>query len=293
MKTKRILSIALSLVLMFSILFSTNVFAASYNADAALQYAKAHWNEGGKSHKCAEFISKCLTAGGISMNYTGTGSLYKAVVNNGYATKYKISNFNSNRIKFSDYSGKISAGDVLATYCTVCGQYTHVMLISGSDKNGYVTYYAWNSNKNNATFWNNSYFCNNSSKHAPIETHVWHINSNKSNSTNTKATPIKKPALNVTSYPTTINQGASFGMRGSVAANGAKTTVTTTVTNSKGKTVLSASDTVSANSTGNIKDMNVNKKLLFNKLSKGTYTLKIVAKNNGGSSTFSIRFKVK
>ena len=82
-------------------------------------------------------------------------------------------------------------------------------------------------------------------------------------------------------------------MRGSVAANGAKTTVTTTVTNSKGKTVLSASDTVSANSTGNIKDMNVNKKLLFNKLSKGTYTLKIVAKNNGGTSTFSIRFKVK
>lgn len=108
----------------------------------------------------------------------------------------------------------------------------------------------------------------------------------------TTTNTIKKPTLNITSYPTSIKQGASYGMRGSVAANGAKTTVKTTVTNSSGKTVLSTSDTVGANSTGNIQNMNVNNKLTFNTLSAGTYTLKIVATNAKGSSPFSKNFTV-
>ncbi len=102
-----------------------------------------------------------------------------------------------------------------------------------------------------------------------------------------------RPTLSVTSYPTSINKGASFGMRGSVVSNGATTTVRTTVTNSSGKTVLSASDTVGANSTGNIRYMNVNNKLTFGSLAKGTYTLKIVASNSAGTSTFSTSFTVK
>lgn len=104
---------------------------------------------------------------------------------------------------------------------------------------------------------------------------------------------ITKPTVTVTSYPTSIKPGRSFGLRGSIKANGAKTTVKTSVINSKGKTVLSATDTIGANSTGDIKNMNANSKLSFGKLGAGTYTLKFSATNSKGTTNWEKKFTVQ
>lgn len=118
-------------------------------------------------------------------------------------------------------------------------------------------------------------------------------NTSSSKTTTSTQSTAKKPSIDVTSYPTTINQGSSYGLRGTVYANGAKTTVTTEVINSSGKVVLSATDTVSANSTGDIRYMNANNNITFNKLGAGAYTLKFTAKNSAGSKTWSNNFTVK
>ena len=59
----------LSLILgLFSMLPLSTKAAETYNASAAIAYADAHWNDG--VGLCAEFVSKCLAAGGISVpNY--------------------------------------------------------------------------------------------------------------------------------------------------------------------------------------------------------------------------------
>ena len=118
-------------------------------------------------------------------------------------------------------------------------------------------------------------------------------NTSSSKATTSTQSTAKKPSIDVTSYPTSINQGSSYGLRGTIYANGAKTTVTTEVINKSGKAVLSTADTISANSTGNIKNMNANNKITFNTLGAGTYTLKFTAKNSAGTKTWSKEFTVK
>ena len=52
--------------------------AAVYNADNALAYAKAHWNDG--KGICAEFVSDCVRAGGLNIGVEkGTGPCFRAI----------------------------------------------------------------------------------------------------------------------------------------------------------------------------------------------------------------------
>ncbi len=102
-----------------------------------------------------------------------------------------------------------------------------------------------------------------------------------------------KPTIDVTSYPTSIKKGSSYGLRGLINANGGSTEVMGYIINSKGKTVQSTKLEKTSSSKFDIRYANVNEQLLFNKLSKGTYTLKITAKNSAGTTTFSKQFKVK
>jgi len=158
---RRILSIALVLCMMVTMIPSVapvaEVSAAdakTYDADAAVNYAKNHWNDG--KGLCAEFVSDCLTAGGISVSILTTRSLRNYLVNNGYATDYLITKTQGTRIKMSDYSDKIAPGDVIINYCVNCDVYPHVMLVSGTNSSGQVTYYAHNNAANNKAYWNGS-----------------------------------------------------------------------------------------------------------------------------------------
>ena len=99
--------------------------------------------------------------------------------------------------------------------------------------------------------------------------------------------------IDLTTYPTEINYGKSFGLRGTISSNYKITSVKGYIINSSGTTVQTQSDAPNATS-ANIRYLNVNQNLKFAKLSKGTYTLKIVATDASGKSvTITKTFKVK
>jgi len=146
----KLLSLVLTLVMLIPI-FSTlelTSYAATYDPNAALNYAAAHCNDTPQySADCANFVSKCLTAGGINVNKTGTRGLYNAV--KGYGTVYKLT-LTSGKIKASSNTGKVSPGDPIFYYCNNCEVYPHVVLCGGTDKNGYITVYGHTSPQNNS-----------------------------------------------------------------------------------------------------------------------------------------------
>ena len=99
--------------------------------------------------------------------------------------------------------------------------------------------------------------------------------------------------VELTSYPTSIAKGKSYGLRGSVTSNYKISWVKGYILNSNGKIVQDTLDTPNATSM-DIRYAKVNNNLLFNKLAKGTYTLKVVARDTYGKEvTWSKQFKVK
>ena len=76
---KRISSIVLIVCMLLTVLPSEYLFirkneseayaADSYNSEAALQYAREHWNDG--VGLCAEFVSRCAQAAGVNMGVYG------------------------------------------------------------------------------------------------------------------------------------------------------------------------------------------------------------------------------
>lgn len=100
----------------------------------------------------------------------------------------------------------------------------------------------------------------------------------------------------MTSYPTSITQGDSYGLRGSVNSNYNITAVYGYILNSSGETVMSTTDTPNSTSM-NVRTANLNDKLIFNALAGGTYTLKVVANDSSGesrewSTVFTVASKV-
>ena len=99
--------------------------------------------------------------------------------------------------------------------------------------------------------------------------------------------------INVTQCPTTINEGESFGLRGEVTSNYTISSVKGYIINSNGDIVQSTTDTPKSKRM-DIRPASLNQNLLFNKLSSGKYTLKIVAKDSSGKSkTWDEAFVVK
>lgn len=88
-------------------------------------------------------------------------------------------------------------------------------------------------------------------------------------------------SINLEKYPVTLNAGSGFGLRGSVNSNYDISVVRGYVINSNGQTVLSSKDTPYSTSL-NIKSARLNNDLVFNNLSAGNYTLKVVAADSSG-----------
>ena len=75
-----LLAIVLALTMMIGVI-PMSASANSYNSDAAVSFANAHWNDG--IGLCAEFVSRCLNAGGIKIpNYAYYSSNQKSYANN-------------------------------------------------------------------------------------------------------------------------------------------------------------------------------------------------------------------
>lgn len=145
---KKIIGFLLTLSVSIGILLfsADSVIAASYNSSAALNYAAAHWND--NVGLCAEFVSNCLSAGGCSAWSRSSSALRNQLINSGLGTEYELTLNSDKSITASNYSGKLTAGDVIFYYCpgAKCSArpYVHTVLCNGADANGYVKVYAHN-----------------------------------------------------------------------------------------------------------------------------------------------------
>lgn len=98
-------------------------------------------------------------------------------------------------------------------------------------------------------------------------------------------------SINMTSYPSSINQGSGFGLRGSIDSNYNITKVSGYVLDSSGNVVLSSTDYPNSASM-NVRYANLNNDLVFNRLGSGNYTLKVVASDGVTSREWSSGFSV-
>ncbi len=148
---KKFLSGILTIVMIISLLpmssFTSSAATVTYDPDAAIAYAKAHYNDG--KGKCAEFVSDCLKAGGFTAVYnTYAKNLGRELQE--YGTKITCTGWSSNsRLKASMFKSTLSKGDVIiwenVSGATDTG---HAMLYSGkTNSEGEILVYAHNNPK--------------------------------------------------------------------------------------------------------------------------------------------------
>lgn len=174
------------LPVMNSAVTAEKVFAAaSYDRSKALEYAANHWNDG--NGLCAEFVSNCINAGGISKSKAwskGCTTLHGQLMASGLGCEYEITLKSDKSIKASDYEGKLEPGDIILFYCPGCVYidgcpYIHAVLYAGMDSEGYARCYSHN-NANNASkryyYSKRCYSCKTELKKA----YVFHFNTESS-----------------------------------------------------------------------------------------------------------------
>ena len=152
--SRRIIAIFLAVMLCFTYVppKAGRVEAAySYNVEAAMAYAAAHWSDNDGS-QCAEFVSRCVRAGGLNIpikyfaidcgnavvSHTGINYQTLKLDGNGYATRALDGNI-------------LQRGDVVMQWCPNCidsagnqGRAPHIVICAGYDSAGYAVYYGHN-----------------------------------------------------------------------------------------------------------------------------------------------------
>lgn len=157
MKTKfrKIAAFVLSLTIILTINIPA-MAARSYNANAALAYAKSHWNDG--KGLCAEFVYSCLNAGGLPLKRTtlcsGLKTQLAQLEKDGYCTGNWLTVEKSGYILVSKNKDILSPGDPIFFNCpheTDGKPFVHVIIYSGQDAQGRLKCYAHNDAMNNET----------------------------------------------------------------------------------------------------------------------------------------------
>ena len=138
-------TVAMLALIMILCTFEMPVQASGhYDKDAALSYAANHWNDG--KGLCAEFVSDCLSAGGVDCWSRSASSLRNQLINSGLGTEYVLP-LEGGAIKASDYPGQIEAGSVIFYHCSGCTDgkpFIHTVLCAGITADGYVRAYSHN-----------------------------------------------------------------------------------------------------------------------------------------------------
>ena len=136
--------LALILALVMIVVSAPYAFAAkTYNRDAAVAYAKAHWDDG--KGLCAEFVSDCLKAGGC----TAWNTVVKPLLDElkGWGTLYTVADGTTNsknwKLNKSSCNFDVKPGDVVFFYCKTCANagksgYAHTAIITGFDSKGNI-----------------------------------------------------------------------------------------------------------------------------------------------------------
>lgn len=167
----RVLILTIALVFSFTCMANAET-AVKYDANAALSYAAAHWDDGkefdGLKEDCTVFSRKCVEVGGVPSDsqrvrknktgYTPTDYL-DYLVHNGYAEMYplattEVAATNSSGKTYSYVNaeanaGKVAPGDIVAYKCTNCSKgFFHLVICAPAETegfgSGYLRYYAHN-----------------------------------------------------------------------------------------------------------------------------------------------------
>lgn len=102
-----------------------------YDRAAAVQYAKAHWNDG--EGLCAEFVSRCLNAGGLLLSTDSSSALALLLLNSRLGCGEFVAVSGDRTVKLPDYA---EAGDIAELFCPYEGLMIHSTIIVGNDKYG-------------------------------------------------------------------------------------------------------------------------------------------------------------
>lgn len=125
---------------------SVRAEAAGYDANAAVAYAAAHWDDG--VGVCDQFVKACLQAGGIDIKAGGVEPLRSALIDVGYGSAVELSQDKDEipYISWSKNSDKLSVGDILFFYCSApdCQKNVHTAIVAGYDTNDHLLAYAHN-----------------------------------------------------------------------------------------------------------------------------------------------------
>lgn len=204
---KRLVSLVFSMVLCFAFALPVQA-ASSYNANAALSYAKKHWNDG--KGLCAEFISDCLKAGGCSGVYSkGASSMVNLLKKSNYGTWYKLTVDKDGYIPVNQNQGKLSPGDPIFFYCpkeTDGNPYVHTVLYSGTDSQGDMKAYAHNDAMNNSTV--RARYCGYCDANTISAVYVYHMNGGSTGqTTQDKTQSSSKVSVKTGKYYTLKNVG--------------------------------------------------------------------------------------
>ena len=125
---------------------SVRAEAAGYDANAAVAYAAAHWDDG--VGVCDQFVKACLQAGGIDIKAGGVEPLRSALIDVGYGSAVELSQDKDKipYISWSKNSDKLSVGDILFFYCSApdCQKNVHTAIVAGYDDDDHLLAYAHN-----------------------------------------------------------------------------------------------------------------------------------------------------
>ncbi|MCQ2406113.1 MAG: amidase domain-containing protein, partial [Oscillospiraceae bacterium] len=132
--------LALSLIAVIMPALSTPSYAAGvYDAGKAVEYSYNNYDKN-LGQLCAEFVSNCIKAGGITDVFSkGTGPLINQLLDGGYGTLYKMEISGGELKSNGNNTGKVKPGDVICWYCTNCRKYPHVAIVSKIEKD--IVYY--------------------------------------------------------------------------------------------------------------------------------------------------------
>lgn len=104
-----------------------------YDADKAVTFAKAHWNDG--ADVCAPFISRCLKAGELSIGSDSSTALCFMLLNSRLGFGQFLPMNDDKTISLPEYARR---GDVVQLYCSYEGLMIHSMIVTGFDESGRI-----------------------------------------------------------------------------------------------------------------------------------------------------------
>lgn len=127
--------------------------APTYDVEAAMAYAAANWNNG--QGLCAEFVSRCVQAGGINIYSAGTGPCARAIMRalgmtwNGQDADYgwslpQLVVDGSGNATYDANHNVLQRGDVVVQWCNTHNIAPHILICAGYDSQGKAIYYAHN-----------------------------------------------------------------------------------------------------------------------------------------------------